>query len=117
MQDRQKKGGQKTGRKARPKVLWEGENAPDWKYQENVATPLVEPHCNCPECYAYNGNTMTATIMGFYAKPKLTKLAKDKETCFFCGHYVLWQVEGAGRNEFRNKKRGPYKAKANKIAK
>tara|TARA_R110002126_G_scaffold131404_1_gene275174 strand:+ start:168 stop:500 length:333 start_codon:yes stop_codon:yes gene_type:complete len=100
-----------SGIKGRQKADYEGQNAIDWHYQETVKTPLVEPHCNCPECYEYNGNAMTATIMGFYAKPKLTKLNKDKETCYFCGHYVLWEVEGTGRNAFRNNKRGKYKLK------
>lgn len=87
-------------RKGRPKVRYIGENAPEKVvYRELVKAPLVEPHCNCQECHEYSGKTVTTVVKYGFGICRPTKLAKDKETCLFCGYYVLWQING-------NKNRG-----------
>ena len=80
-------------------------------YREKVTAPIVEPHCNCEGCYSWLGGVIPKLAKYGQANIQVTKLGKDRETCEFCGHYVLWQEAGCQRNNFRNKKRGKYNKK------
>jgi len=80
--------------KGRKKNLYKGQQVIKEVYNHNVKTPLVEPHCNCEGCYSWLGKPVPVVVQYGQGNMQVTRLAKDRETCDFCGHYVLWQEEG-----------------------
>jgi hypothetical protein len=80
----------KLGRK---KDNYLGERKVEEVYRTHVAPPKVEPHCNCEGAFNWVGKKVTSNVQYGFAVEQITKLADDKETCAFCGHYVLWQEE------------------------
>ena len=51
--------------------------------------------CTCIDAYTWSGYPTTSQRVKYgQGKPKPTKIADDKETCAFCGYYVVWQPEG-----------------------
>ena len=53
------------------------------------------PNCTCIDAYKWSGYPTTSQRVKYgHGTPKPTRLAKDKETCLYCGFYVVWRPEG-----------------------
>jgi hypothetical protein len=81
-------------KRGRKKNIYIGQQSIADVYREKVETPPVEPHCNCEGAYTFSGLQVSGVVKYGSGNMNPTKLAKDRETCEFCGHYVLWQIEG-----------------------